>query len=377
MRTLPDLLADAAGRELLLESGIHGDPATFLAALATPARRADGAADAPCPIHVHQQPSPDYRRSVVAKLAAAESLRRDRPGCVSVTFVLIDTDRAASSKAATRIAWRDAHGHRRMLKVTPAGTDALEFRHLLVEPPRLARIAAMLEAHVRQSPGDRAAALARLELVRPLLAPAEPMTLGRYAATLGGFLLDAHLGARPRPLMVSGLADAGALGPALSAIMAALDAFVAAFNARVAALQAADVATAVAALPDDYLPLFYSCPVDGARLRLRRRRIGGDLHAVAESRAGRRYAFPLGDRGTSLDALFAAGRWSPDVTLPILLNDRFSGMVAGRSSALYCMVLGATMRTVLTMKPIPVFAPAIPPADAARPDGLLQAWLTG
>ena len=377
MKGLRELIDSPEGRLLLAEAGIFTDPHAFLAAAAPAATPLPGAEPAILPIYVHQQPCVDYRRSVAVKLRALDAVRRVRPDAIDAVFVLIDTDRAASSKAATRIAWEDAQGRRHRLKLTPPGSDALEFRHLLVDPRQLDRIADRLRAWLRQMPGDRAKAIARLDALRPLLVPADAMPMSRYAATIGSFLLDARLDVRLRTMMVSDLADDGALAPSLATILDGLDEFRAVFNARVAALHAAGIETAVAEVAEDYLPLFYSCPIDGTRLRLRKRRIGGDLHAVAESPAGRRYAFPLGDRGTNLEVLYAAGRWSPDVTLPILLNDRFSGMVAGRSSALYSLVLTATMRAALAMRPIPILVPAALAADCPGPDGLLQAWLTG
>jgi hypothetical protein len=46
-----------------------------------------------------------------------------------------------------------------------------------------------------------------------------------------------------------------------------------------------------------------------------------------------------------------------DVTLPAYLNDHFSGAVVGRSSALYGLVLNATLEKVLRRHPIPVLIP--------------------
>ncbi|BBK41832.1 hypothetical protein STVA_18520 [Allostella vacuolata] len=375
MRGLRDLLASPGGRDWLRASGVFADPGQFLAALAAPADLRGR--DAPCPVYVHQQPAVDQRRSVVAKLAALEALRRAAPAAVTAVFVVIDTDRAASGRAATRIGWQDTSGRQRPLKVAPPGTEAMEFRHVTVDPAQAARVAATLEAYLRQMPGDRAACLARLDVLRPLLAPARPMPLVGYAEALGGFLLEQSLGRRPATVLVSALARDGLLAGPLSRLMEGLDAFVACFNARVAALRACGIDPAVAPLAEGYLPLFHCCPVDGERIRLHRRRAGGGWEAVGQTRAGRRYAFPLGPRGTSLDALFATGRWSPDVVLPVLLNDRFSGLVAGRSSALYCLVLNAAMAEALGMRPIPILAPAALGGAMPGPDGLVQSWLTG
>ncbi|BBK32109.1 hypothetical protein EDC65_0913 [Stella humosa] len=374
MKDLRALLGEADGRARLAAGGVFTDPAAFLDALAPPAvlpgsdRR---------PIHTHQQPGPDIRRSVLAKLSTLEDLRRRQPEVVDTAFVLIDTDRAASSKVATRIAWDGPDGRRHMLKVTPPGTEPLEFRHLGLDPAQLDRVADRLAAYLRQIPGDRAAATSRMARLRPLLAPARALTLAEYATSLSQFLLAARLGQAPRPVMVSTLAESGQLTQALATMLAGLEGFVAAFNRAVHDLTAAGIDPAVGALAADWLPLFYSCPVDGERMRLRRQRSGRDVVAAGRSRAGRAYAFPLGATGCDLGALLAAGRWSPDVTLPVLLNDRFSGMVAGRSSALYGLVLATAMRTALGIRPIPMLVPTTLAEPPSGPDGLLQSWLTG
>lgn len=158
--------------------------------------------------------------------------------------------------------------------------------------------------------------------------------------------------------------------------MEGLDAFVACFNARVAALRACGIDPAVAPLAEGYLPLFHCCPVDGERIRLHRRRAGWLGGRGADPRRPP-LRLPARPAGTSLDALFATGRWSPDVVLPVLLNDRFSGLVAGRSSALYCPVLNAAMAEALGMRPIPILAPAALGGAMPGPDGLVQSWLTG
>lgn len=367
MKGLAELLGDGAGRDRLAAAGIHVDPAAFLAAM--PAGR-------PARIYCHQQPAGDPRRSVMAKLTALDGLRLARPDGVEPLFLRIDTDRAASAKAATRLAWEDAAGRRHLLKLTPPGTDRLESRHLQLDPQHLTAVAARLEAYVRQAPVGRQEALARLDRIRPLLAPGRTMALSRYAAALSDGLL-ARVDVRLPTAFVSELGTAGALTGGLTRLLAGRDAFVAAFDRAVDDLRQAGIATAVSPLPDDYLPLFYSCPHEGERLRLRRVAVGGEIQAVAVGTTGRRHVFPLGRRGDDPGALLATQRWSPDVTLPVLLNDTFDGVVAGRSSALYLMVLAAAMRAALGMRPIPVLVPAELGTVPERPDGLLQRWLMG
>ncbi|TCZ54231.1 hypothetical protein [Roseicella aquatilis] len=375
VRELRDLLATEQGRDLLRSAGIFTVRDEFLSALRPPQQRSGllGAQD--CPVYLHQQPSPDFRISVLRKFEALSALQRARPEALGAVYLAIDTDRAASSKAATRIAWLDAAGRRHALKVTPPGTDLVEFRHVSTDPRQLARVAATLEAYVRQMRAGRDAGLARLRALRPHLAPDEPISYAQYAAELGDTLLHRHLGFRPHRILVSALTGTAAMRDAVSVLLANLDGFVRSFNRRIAQLRSMEVATAVDPLPDDYLPFFYSCPVDGQRVRLRRQRIGGEDCAVAETRAGRRYAFPLRRDEFPAAALFASARWSPDVLLPVLLNRQFSGLIAGRSSALYLLVQGAAMQEVLGMPLVPVLVPERLGEAEQGPPGLLQRWL--
>lgn len=367
MKGLRDLLGCAEGRARLAQAGLSVEADPFLAAL--PIGR-------PARIYVHQQPAADPRRSVMAKLDALSGLWRRWPERVEPAFLRIDTDRAASSRTAVRIAWEGGSG-RRHLKLTQPGSDRVESRHLQLDPPTLAEVARRLEAYIRQQPAGTREALARLERIRPLLAPAEPLSHARHAAQLGDFLMAERYGTPLPAIFVSSLAGDGTLAPVLARLLAGRDRFILAFNQAVRAQRAAGIETAVANLPADYLPLFLSCPVDGERLRLRCALDGRRELAVCISAAGRRYAFPLDDGRGLPDELLATGRWSPDVTLPILLAGRFDGVVAGRSSALYLMVFAAAMREALGLRPVPVLVPAGLADLPAGPDGLLQRWLMG
>jgi hypothetical protein len=131
-------------------------------------------------------------------------------------------------------------------------------------------------------------------------------------------------------------------------------------------------------LGEDYLPLHYSCPVDGTRQPLRREHRGADRFAVTSCVCGRDYRFPLGG-SPPLGDLLTTDRWSVDVTIPLYLNGLASGVVAGQSSALYGLVLNEVVEKVLGEPPIPVLVPPDLPevlADEHRPT-LLVEYLTG
>ncbi len=112
-------------------------------------------------------------------------------------------------------------------------------------------------------------------------------------------------------------------------------------------------------------------------MRLRLVRDGSMSLACAVDSDGRRRCYELGGRELSIKQLDEHVRWSPDVTLPILVNDRYSGMVGGKSSALYMLVCAEAMRKVLDMAPVPVLVPSNWDVFPGAFDSLLEAYLDG
>lgn len=358
MMDLAGLLSCGRGRDLLAAHAVHTDAGSFMAAV-TPRR----------PVFLHQQPCPDFAPSVIAKFEVLQRLRAhaDEAPC----FIAIDTDRAASSRLATRIAWRSGESTWHVT-LTPPGTRRMEFRHIATEPKMLEKAAEQIRAWARQS-GSRGWEH-RFADVLPMLSPPQGQAYSTYAISLSDFLLHRTLGAAPRVLTVSGLQDHPAVREAVTHLLMARRPFITAFNRKIAAFRAEGIATAVSPLPEDYLPLFFSCPADGERLRLRLVAERGEV--VAESRAGRRYRFPA-DPSSLAERLFATGRASLDVMLPVFLTPLFGGMVAGKSSALYCMVMRAAMEEALGTRLMPLLVPASLAASPSDSRGLFQRFLEG
>jgi hypothetical protein len=150
------------------------------------------------------------------------------------------------------------------------------------------------------------------------------------------------------------------------------------FNTAVERLRAQDIDPQVHPLPADHLPLHFSCPHDGTRLRLRHERRGPDHFAVTDCGCGRGFRFHLGRGAPTIRELEATGRWSIDVSLPIMHNQLASGWIAGRSSALYALVCNEVLEKVLGERPIPALVPAaLAAAEGAAASGtLLLDYLT-
>ncbi len=388
---LGDLLATPQGREFLLSNGIHAGPRAFRAALAPPddrrLARACGTEHGPL-VHLHQQVYVDHRPSVVAKVRALDCLARggDAGGQrIDAAFLWIDTDRAASDKLACRFYW-PFRGAMRVMKITPPGSERMETRFTRVDPPRTEvayqRIAGYIGHDLETtgaSPPEQQ--LARLSALHSRMVVGEPAMLDDYGLRLTRTLFRTQLGIEGTHLVVSDLIAQGLLTSAIEDVLDVLAEFIAGHNKRVTALRSQGIATAVGLLPPDYLPLFFSDPHDGTRLRLHHEVIGGDHFAIALGRTGSTHRFFLGSRRLRLDALAATGRWSPDVILPMLANALFSGWVAGKSSALYALVFNTVLAQVLGRAPIPILVPdpaaAVAGIDGVRANSLLHAHVTG
>lgn len=379
MRGLDALQSTARGRDFLLSHGVHTNRAAFREALSPPAdgRLAStcGAADDAF-VHMHQQIYPDHRPSVLGKIMTLDALAERG---VHPAFLWIDTHRAASDKLACRFYWPH-EGALRTAKVTPPGSEAIETRYVRVDPPRTAEAWRRIAGYVRQDKEGPLAPheqLARLTAMRPHMVAPEPLGLADYGLGLTRALLRRQLGIGHSEIIVSDVIERGWLTVALEDMLDVLPDVIATFSDRVTSLRAEGIDSAVGVLPPDYLPLYFSDPADGARLRLRHRIDGADHYAVAEAKSGRTYKFFLGTRRLRIDALAATRRWSPDVTLPMLANALFSGWVAGKSSALYALVFREVLATVLGQKPIPILVPPRIAAGASTAASLLHAYVTG
>jgi hypothetical protein len=379
MRTLFDLLDTDSGRGFLAERGLFTDVDDFRAALQPPAgdalTEAAGLPPGAPLVHIGQQVCADYAPWTLTKFAAGAQL-------------------SAYDDAAPVLLWHDMYsaeaeryGQRLVLPsgsklrgiwFAPRSAGGCEPRFVPVPPATLDQalreLSGWLEQAVKDRPRpERAAARERMDALADAVRAAEPETLGEVDRAFATFLLRHRLGVELPAVTLSALLDRGAFTASLDAYLERLDDVVAVFNEAVDELVAADVDPQVRPLPKDHLPLHYSCPADGTRLRLRRD--GGD--AVATCRCGTSYRFAL-DGG--LAELGASGRWSPDVSLPVHCNDLASGWIVGRSTALYGLVLNAVVTKVLDGRPIPGWIPpdlSSAPRPGSEPPTLLVDHLLG
>lgn len=351
----------AAWRSVLESREVFTDRERFLDALEAPAD--DGLArllgtDRGRPlIYVAQQVCADYQPTAVVKFAAARDLAAS--GRTAAALLWHDMDRAGSEKLAMRFVV--TFGSKRVgIMLAPRSFKDREPRFIPVDRPRLdAAIDELGRWLANMLPrAELPDASARLEQLATALRAREIRTLAEANRALASCLLREQLGFVAPSAFVSELVAAGLLTERMNSLLQSLHDVISAFNEAIRELRAAGVDPGVRQLDPDYLPVRYACPRDGCRIPLTRIPDREGRVAVGRCRCGVEHRFELGDGTSSLGELGSTGRWSPDLTLPILLNDLASGVVAGRSSARYGLVLNEVVARALGERPIPMHLPA-------------------
>lgn len=375
MRTLGELMASRDGRNLLEMHGVLSSQERFLRSVRPPpdprlAKRV-GVAPGRALVYAAHQLMTDYGASVMAKLRATRQV--DEQAGIGSVLVWLDMDRTGADRNSAGTMIRGPGGALQ-IRLASRRHDDKELRFVPLERARLEETVRRIGGWARQhgAVGERLSRF--VDVVR------DTRTLAEANLMLTSFLLHEHLGIGIPSVLVSDIADSGLLTETIDEVVQAADDVVTVFNAAVDSLVAGDVNPQVHHLRPDYLPLHYSCPRDDRRCTLSRRRVGPDTFAVTRCACGASYRFHLGSRSLSIREVAATGRWSADVTLPLYLNDLSSGVVGGRSSALYGIVLNQVLEKVLARRPIPMF---LPPdlstilAEGAQSETLLQRYVVG
>ena len=386
MSALAELAGSEQGTALLREEGVLLDRRSFVESLRPPASealarsvrlpvRGDGRLGSI--VYMGQQLCVDYEASVVAKLATLSDLQADHDldGCA----LWVDTDRAGSEKRMTSISW-PRPGGREGVALAPPGSKRREPRFIPIEEPQLMRAWDRLRTYLGES-GAGPRSLERYARLLEVVSRTPPTTLADLSARITDFML-AESGIRLAQGRLSTLLEQQDLTEQVRACVNALPGVIEVFNRAVADLREAGVDPLLHPLADDYLPLRIACEADHTRLPLRRRDEAGAAYAVAICQCGASYRFRLGRGELSLDEITETRRWSPDVLLPVFLNDLASGAVAGKSSAIYGMVLNRVLRQALDKQPIPMFVPeTLMSEDGDGPrlaaDSLVVSYLLG
>jgi hypothetical protein len=382
MHSLRELISSAGGRRLLESRGVFTETDIFLQRLEPP-RSPDLAEalglDANLPlVYAGQQTLADLPASVLAKFRSARDLATRG---ASAPLLWLDTDRAGSTKLATTIVW-PAEPQPASIRLIPQRLAERESRFAGVGHDRLQQVFSWLRERLDETlTGEaRVGAAERLDRFSAAVAENRPGTLAEVNRNIGEFLLRERLAFAPPSATISQLSSLEAFRLTLREALASLDEVTAVFNETIALLLRLDVDPQVSPLSESYLPLRTSCPECHARLPLSRASERGATYAVGRCSCGGHARFRLGDGTPGLGELEETELWSVDVTLPIYLNEMASGVVAGKSSALYGLVLNEVLECVLRRPPIPIVVPselAEEEPSGLPGDSLLHRFLVG
>lgn len=394
MRTVNDLLNTPEGVDFLVSKGISLNQADFIARLEIPVNPALAKSlglETAKPVYALQQVYVDCTQSMLNRMAVLVELEQVEDVCPF--FLWIDTDRAGSDKITTRLYW-PLFGRVQSIPICPGRVKDIESRFVTLDQNQLQqaidKLGMFLEQTVTGSK-KRATARARYKRLKNLFLKNHADRLGEFNHRITYFLLDNHVNLNPRSVIVSDIVDRGLITAEVNLVINHLEEVIAVFNETVASLMQQGIDPVMKPLAEDYLPLNYSCDICHRRLRLRlenaytvrpadkERPKGNDRFAVANCRCGGKYRFYLGNRTLSIDELAQTGRWSPDVSLVLFLNDLVSGYVAGKSSGVYYgLVMNEVLERVLNKRRVPVLLPTSLGMRASDQfDSLIYHYLTG
>jgi hypothetical protein len=368
VRTLADLLNSPEGLRFLESRGVYVSQQAFkdrLQAAVKPNLTHALGLEGTKLVYAGQQLYVDYRQSVLSKISTLRDLEQDDD--LSPFFLWVDTDRSGSDSLMTKLAW-SASSKKGSIRIVSKRTNGVEARFVQLDEARLQRAMDKLVTHLLQLSVRREGAKRRYQQLRAIFVRENPGTLSEFNYRLTTFLLDNQLDYNPRPVILSEVLNQGIITDEVNLFINHLPVVVQVFNQAVYALIEMDIDPQVKPLSDDYLPLSYSCEVDNQRLRLNHEIEGDDHFAVATCRCGASYKFYLGRNTLSMAEIAQTNRWSPDVCLPVFLNDLVSGYVVGKSSALYGLVLNAVLEKALHKRPVPMFVPPSLAEGESTPD---------
>jgi hypothetical protein len=375
---LAALVARPDVRDALASRRIFNREADLVAALEPPTRdglRTLAGCEHALVVYVGQQVAVDLAPSVVAKIVELSRLVGAHDELAPV-LVWADTDRAGADNGTATIGWND--GVRLPGISVAARAKHRETRHVPVDPDALQRAVDKVGTYLFATMSD-VGTRRRYRRLRDAFSADEVMWLSEFDRRLCHFLFQECLQFDPPSVFVSTLMSEGCLTGPLNGLLNALPDVISVFNEERSTFIGRGIDPRLKPLDADYLPLKWSCEADFSRLALRHEIVGGDHFAAAVCRCGLPVRLHLGSRRIDTTELIESGRVSPDVTLPLLLNDLVSGVVLGRSSARYGLVLNGVVERVFERKPTPGLIPGVlrEPAPVGRRAGLIQDYVMG
>ena len=368
MQTLADLMNSPQGQQWLASKSVFTSQQQFRENLKVPAQSELAVrlgVNGKKLICSGQQLYIDYRQSVLSKILILQEFEDD-PGLFPF-FLWVDTDRSGSDSLITKFAW-PAHRKKGPIRITPSGIKDIESRFVQLDAVQLRSAIDTLGTHLRQSNVIRKSAKSKYQEFRTFFDHESSLILSGFNHQVTYFLLDKHLGYSPNSMILSDTLNRGFIIEEVNFMVNQLDEVIKVFNKSIQSMRELGIDPQVDFRNQDYFPLFYSCNVDDQRLRLYHVVEAGGHAAVGTCRCGERYRFNLGQTTLSIEEIAETQRWSPDVLMPAFFNDFVSGYVAGKSSALYLLIINDVLQQVLGKTPVPILVPESLGRSKAMPD---------
>jgi hypothetical protein len=378
MQTLADLMNSPQGQEWLASKDVFISQQQFRKSLKVPIRSdlADTLGkNGKKLICSGQQLYIDYHHSVLSKILTLREFQDDPD--LFPFFLWVDTDRSGSDNLITKFAW-PLDSKKGPIRITPPGIKDIELRFVQLDRIQLRGAIDKLGTHLRQSNVIRKSAKAKYQELRIFFDCENTGMLSDFNYQVTYFLLNKHLGYSPNAFILSDAINQGLITEEVNLVVNHLDEVIKVFNASVQSMQALGIDPQVEIRDHDYLPLFYSCNFDNQRLRLRHVVDDSSHFATCTCKCGENYRFNLGTNILSISEIVETQRWSPDVLMPAFFNDYVSGYVAGKSSALYLLIINDVLQQVLGKTTVPILVPeSLGKADSEpdQVDSLLYDYL--
>ena len=357
MQSLADLMRSPQGQQWLSSKGICTSSQQFRESLQAPTRSGLavllGKASKKL-ICSGQQLYIDYHQSVLSKILTLREFKDDPD--LFPFFLWVDTDRSGSDNLITKFAW-PVDSKKGPIRITSSGMKDIESRFVQLDPVQLRGAIDKLSTHLHQSNVVRKSAKAKYRELRSFFDRESAGLLSDFNHQVTYFLLNKHLGFSPESVVLSHTINQGLITEEVNLIVNHLDEVIKVFNTSVQSMQALGIDPQVEIRDQDYLPLFYSCNVDNLRLRLKHVVENSEHFATCTCKCGETYRFHLGQHTLSIAEIAETQRWSPDVLMPAFFNDYVSGYVAGKSSALYLLIINDVLQQVLGKTTVPILVP--------------------
>ena len=381
MQLLADLLNSEQGLAFLADRGVYTGIGEFSAVMVEPGRADLGRLldlKGSKPVCSGQQVYVDYHASVLAKMVVLQQIEQVKD--LAPFFIWHDTDRSGSDPLITKFEW-PMNQKSYPLKIAPPALGEVETRFVSLDPELIQKVLETLKNYLFQSKlPDKKLVVERFEAFKEIFLKYNSASLSTFNFELTNFLLERQFGWKPASALLSFIVENSVLNEGINFALNNLPSFVQVYNAAIEDLGQRGIDPQVRTLTEDYLPLYYSCKLDGRRLRLQHQILKDEHYAVAKCKCNQEYRFYLGQKSLSLGELAQTGRWSPDVTLPVLLNRQVSGFIMGKSSALYGLVMKEIVAKVFDQTPVPFLVPeALKQAPKVPPefDSLIYNYLMG